>query len=196
MIPFHWDIHYKNNKIEIILLFVETYLFHLFKYRQFEVFTSFTLPFCVKKTCDDSVMIIVNYIITIFRTNKRDEDENYNRVSYFLWMFSSRSCCFENVSPSFCYVYCCHRIIFISVFSLFYPHVLVKGGTLLAQFKLNGLDQALGFYNNLILKKGLLVCEWRSLTTGARCNTGHCENTDLKNQTINHISDVELIIHI
>lgn len=45
------------------------------------------------------------------------------------------------------------RITSISVFSLFYPHVLVKGGTLLAQFKLNGLDQALGFYNNLILKK-------------------------------------------
>ena len=63
-------------------------------------------------------------------------------------MFSLRSYCFENVSR-FCCVYCCPYNLHLG----FYPHVLVKGGTLLAQFKLNGLDQALGFYNNLILKK-------------------------------------------
>lgn len=137
----------KIKKLEIILLFdVKTSLFQLFKYRQFEVFTSFfPLPFCVNKTCDDSVMIMLNYIITIFWTNKQNEVENYNRVSYFLWMFSSRSCCFENVSPSFCCVYCCPYNLNL-VFSLFYPHVLVKGGTLLAQFKSNGFNQALGFY--------------------------------------------------
>ena len=58
----------KIKKLEIILLFdVKTSLFQLFKYRQFEVFTSFfPLPFCVNKTCDDSVMIMLNYIITIF----------------------------------------------------------------------------------------------------------------------------------
>ena len=107
---------------------------------------------------------------SVFWANKQDYIANFNQL---------------HIIPDACLgrMLCLHLVVFIVVRTTFIYFIkcssLIRGRINLAEFnRFSYFNQALGFCDKLVVEKDLLVGGWRSFTAVARCNTGHCDNTN------------------